>query len=306
MKSYRQIIEEAKKEIPEISPQEAKQQKEKDKSVVLLDVRDEDEYRAGYIPGAIHVTRGTLEFSIEDYVPHRDAKIIAYCAGGLRSLLAAKSLKEMGYNNVVSMSGGYRDWTGTGLPTAKDRQLTPDQIERYSRHFMLSEVGPQGQTKILDSKVLLIGAGGLGSPTGLYLAAAGVGTLGVVDADVVDLSNLQRQVLHRTEDVGVPKVESATRTINAINPDVRVVPYNLRLTSKNIMDIIQDYDILVNGCDNFPTRYLVNDAAVLANKVVVDGSISQFEGMVAVTQPHEGPCYRCLYPVPTPPELAPS
>jgi adenylyltransferase/sulfurtransferase len=306
VKSYRQIVEEARKEIPEVTAQEAKKEKDSNKDVVLLDVRDDDEYRAGYIPGAIHVTRGMLEFSIEDYAPERDKKIIVYCAGGSRSLLAAKSLRDMGYTNVASMAGGYRDWTAVGLPTAKDKPLTLEQLQRYSRHFMLSEVGEQGQTKLLDSKVLLIGAGGLGSPAGLYLAAAGVGTLGVVDADVVDLSNLQRQILHRTEDIGVPKVESATRTINALNPDVKVVPYNLRLTSENIMDIIKDYDILLNGCDNFPTRYLVNDAAVLANKIVVDGSISQFEGMVTVTQPHGGPCYRCLYPIPTPPELAPS
>ena len=306
MKSYRDIIEEVKKEVPEVTVDEVKEKQNQGEDFVLLDVRDDDEYRAGYIPDAVHVTRGMLEFSIEDYAPDPNAKIVVYCAAGMRSLLAAKSLREMGYKDTESMAGGYRDWSAAGHPTTKDKEMTLDQLDRYSRHFMLTEVGEKGQTKLLESKVLLVGAGGLGSPAGLYLAAAGVGTLGLVDSDIVEINNLQRQVLHRTESIGTPKVESATATIKALNPDVEVVPHHVRLSSENVMDIFNDYDLIVDGCDNFATRYLVNDAAVLANKTVVHGSIFQFEGQATVFKPHEGPCYRCMYPIPPPPGMVPS
>ena len=306
MKSYRDIIEEAKQEIPEVTVDEVKERQEQGEDFVLLDVRDDDEYRAGYIPDAVHVTRGMLEFSIDDYVLDPNKKIVVYCAAGMRSLLAAKSLREMGYQDTESMAGGYRGWSEAGHPTMKDKEMTTDQLDRYSRHFMLTEVGERGQAKLLESKVLLVGAGGLGSPAGLYLAAAGVGTLGLVDSDIVEINNLQRQILHRTEAVGTPKVQSATATIKALNPDVEVVPHHVRLSSDNVMDIFDDYDLIVDGCDNFATRYLVNDAAVLADKTVVHGSIFQFEGQATVFKPHEGPCYRCMYPTPPPPGMVPS
>ena len=306
MKSYRDIIEEAKQEIPEVTVDEVKERQEQGEEFVLLDVRDDDEYRAGYIPNAVHVTRGMLEFSIDDYAPDSNKKIVVYCAAGMRSLLAAKSLRELGYEDTESMAGGYRGWSDAGHPTMKNKEMTTDQLDRYSRHFMLTEVGERGQTKLLESKVLLVGAGGLGSPAGLYLAAAGVGTLGLVDSDIVEINNLQRQILHRTEAIGTPKVQSATATIKALNPDVEVVPHHVRLSSDNVMDIFDDYDLIVDGCDNFATRYLVNDAAVLADKTVVHGSIFQFEGQATVFKPHEGPCYRCMYPMPPPPGMVPS
>lgn len=306
MKSYRDIIEEAKQEIPEVTVDEVKEKQEQGEDFVLLDVRDDDEYRAGYIPDAVHVTRGMLEFSIDDYVLDPNKKIVVYCAAGMRSLLAAKSLRELGYQDTESMAGGYRGWSEAGHPTMRDKEMTTDQLDRYSRHFMLTEVGERGQAKLLESKVLLVGAGGLGSPAGLYLAAAGVGTLGLVDSDIVEINNLQRQILHRTEAVGTPKVQSATATIKALNPDVEVVPHHVRLSSDNVMDIFDDYDLIVDGCDNFATRYLVNDAAVLADKTVVHGSIFQFEGQATVFKPHEGPCYRCMYPTPPPPGMVPS
>jgi molybdopterin/thiamine biosynthesis adenylyltransferase len=306
MKSYRDIIEEAKQEIPEVTVDEVKERQEQGEEFVLLDVRDDDEYRAGYIPNAVHVTRGMLEFSIEDYASDPNKKIVVYCAAGMRSLLAAKSLRELGYEDTESMAGGYRGWSDAGHPTMKNKEMTTDQLDRYSRHFMLTEVGERGQTKLLESKVLLVGAGGLGSPAGLYLAAAGVGTLGLVDSDIVEINNLQRQILHRTEAIGTPKVQSATATIKALNPDVEVVPHHVRLSSDNVMEIFDDYDLIVDGCDNFATRYLVNDAAVLADKTVVHGSIFQFEGQATVFKPHEGPCYRCMYPMPPPPGMVPS
>lgn len=306
MKSYRQIVEEAKTEIPEVSVTDVKAEQDDGKDFILLDVRDEDEYRAGYIPDAVHVTRGMLEFSVEDYIPDRDQKVVVYCAAGLRSLLAAKSLQEMGYTDTVSMAGGYRDWSAAGFPTTQDKEMSHEQLDRYSRHFMLTEIGERGQAKLLDAKVLLVGAGGLGSPAGVYLGAAGIGHLGVIDSDVVELSNLQRQILHRTEAVGTPKVQSATTTIKSLNPDVEITPYNLRLTADNVEEIFADYDLIVDGCDNFATRYLVNDAAVLMNKPVVHGSIFQFEGQVTLFEPNNGPCYRCMYPTPPPPGMVPS
>ncbi|MDE0683062.1 MAG: ThiF family adenylyltransferase [Candidatus Poribacteria bacterium] len=306
MKSYRQIVEEAKTEIPEVTVTEVKAEQDKESDFVLLDVRDEDEYRAGYIPDAVHVTRGMLEFSVENYIPDRDQKVIVYCAAGLRSLLAAKSLREMRCADTVSLAGGYRDWAAAGLPTVQDKPMSHEQLDRYSRHFMLTEVGEQGQAKLLNAKVLMVGAGGLGSPAGVYLGAAGIGHLGIIDSDVVELSNLQRQILHRTESVGTPKVQSATTTIKSLNPDINITPYNLRLTADNVEEIFSEYDLIVDGCDNFATRYLVNDAAVLMNKPVVHGSIFQFEGQVTLFKPHEGPCYRCLFPTPPPPGMVPS
>jgi adenylyltransferase/sulfurtransferase len=252
------------------------------------------------------VPRGFLEFQVGGKVPETDKDVVVYCAGGARSLLAAKAMRDMGYTHVSSMAGGITRWKDTGQPVVRDRQFSAEQLERYSRHFLLSQVGESGQGKLLDAKVLLVGAGGLGSPAALYLAAAGVGTLGLVDADVVDLSNLQRQILHTTDRIGVSKIESGKQTLNALNPDVRVVPYNERLTTDNVMDIFRDYDVIVDGCDNFPTRYLVNDAAVMLGKTVVHGSIFQFEGQASVFKPHEGPCYRCLFPTPPPPGLVPS
>ncbi|HEX9879994.1 MAG TPA: molybdopterin-synthase adenylyltransferase MoeB, partial [Candidatus Binatia bacterium] len=250
--------------------------------------------------------RGFLEIKVESTIPDKKTPVIAYCAGGIRSLLAAKDMKEMGYENVISMSGGYSAWKDAGLKFVQDFQFTPEQLNRYSRHFLLPEVGEEGQAKLLGARVLMVGAGGLGSPSAYYLAAAGIGTMGIIDHDVVDLSNLQRQILHNNDRLGQPKVESAKQTLQALNPDVRVLTYQEKLTSANIMDIIKDYDIIVDGCDNFATRYLVNDACVIAKKPNVHGSIFQFEGQASVFDPNRGPCYRCLYPEPPPPGMAPS
>ena len=306
MKSSAEIIEEVKKEIPEVSVDEVKAKQDQGEDFVLLDVRDDDERRAGYVPNAIHVTRGMLELSIDDYVTDPDQEIVLYCAGGVRSLLAAKSLKDMGYTNTISMANGYRGWLTAGYPTTQDKSLTHEQLDRYSRHFMLRQIGEKGQAKLLESKVLLLGAGGLGSPAAVYLAAAGVRTLGILDSDLVELSNLQRQIAHRTEAIGTPKVQSATTAIKSLNPDVEVIPHQIRLKADNVMEIFEDYDLIVDGCDNFPTRYLVNDAAVLKNKTIIHGSISEFEGQVTVLKPHDGPCYRCMYPAPPPPGMVPS
>jgi adenylyltransferase/sulfurtransferase len=274
--------------------------------VTVIDVRDPDEYREGFIEGAVGISRGFLEFKVQDAFPDSETPIVLYCLSGLRSLLAARALQALGYRNVASMAGGIRRWKELRLPLVKEEPLTPEQMERYSRHFMLAQVGEAGQKRLLRAKALLIGAGGLGSPTAVYLAAVGVGTIGIIDSDVVDLSNLQRQILHRTADVGRPKVESARDTIHALNPDVTVVPYAERLTVDNIDRIIKDYDVVVDGSDNFATRYLVNDACYLAGTPNVHGSIFQFEGMVTVLAPGRGPCYRCLFPVPPPAGLVPS
>lgn len=306
MKTYQDLLREAKREVPEVSASEVKTRLERGEKFVLLDVRDNDEYKAGYIPSAEYLSRGRLEMNIDDVVPDRDTSIITYCAGGVRSLLAAQVLKQLGYKNVASMAGGYNNWTQSGYPTAKPRVFTPEQTERYSRHFALPQVGVEGQAKLLDAKVLLIGAGGLGSPSGLYLASNGVGTIGIVDNDVVDLSNLQRQVIHNMNFVGKPKVLSAKETINALNPDVKVIPYETKLTAENAMEIIQDYDVILDGTDHFNARYLVNDACYLAKKPLVHGSIFQFEGYVTVFYPDQGPCYRCFVPSPPPDGLVPS
>ena len=305
-KTFQQLMDEARKEIREVTVQDAKELLENNGKFVLLDVREKDEYREGHLERAVSLPRGFLEIKVETTVPEKSTPIIAYCAGGVRSLLAAKALREMGYRDVVSMSGGYTAWKAAGYKWVQDYQFTPEQLIRYSRHFLLPEVGEEGQAKLLKAKVLMVGAGGLGSPSAYYLAAAGVGTLGIVDNDVVDLSNLQRQILHSNDRVGMPKTESAKMTLQALNPDVKIIPYQEKLTSQNIMEIIKDYDIIVDGCDNFPTRYLVNDACVLAKKPNVHGSIFQFEGQASVFYPGKGPCYRCLYPEPPPPEMAPS
>ena len=306
-KSFQEIMAEARKDIPQVTAQQVNELlKNNGKSPVILDVRESDEWRQGHLEGALPLPRGFLEIKVESAVPNKETPVVAYCAGGVRSLLAAKVMKEMGYQNVSSMAGGYAAWKNGGFKWVQDFQYTPDQLIRYSRHFLLPEVGEDGQAKLLQAKILMIGAGGLGSPSAYYLAAAGVGTIGIIDNDVVDISNLQRQILHANDRVGMPKVESAKKTLEALNPDVRVVPYQAKLTSQNAMEIIKDYDLIVDGCDNFPTRYLVNDACVLTGKPNVHGSIFQFEGQATVFYPGKGPCYRCLYPEPPPAEMAPS
>ena len=277
-----------------------------DDNVALLDVRESEEWDAGHLPGATHVPRGYLESRIDGAIPNRDQRVVIYCASGTRSALAAKTLADLGYSDVASMTGGITLWKDRGYEVDQPRKLTPEQRERYSRHFLLPEIGQAGQEKLLDAKVLLLGAGGLGSPTALYLAAAGVGTIGIIDNDVVDLSNLQRQVIHTTDRVGVKKVDSAEEAMKAINPGVNVVKYDFRLDASNIMDVIEGYDVIVDGLDNFPTRYLLNDASVRLQIPVVSASILGFDGQLTVFKPYDGPCYRCLYPVPPPAELAPS
>jgi molybdopterin/thiamine biosynthesis adenylyltransferase/rhodanese-related sulfurtransferase len=278
-----------------------------DEGAILVDVRGEDEWAGGYIPGATLVPLRDLTERIGDVVPDKTTSVVLYCAVGARSLRAAHALAELGYERPVSIAGGIVDWLNRGYPSTMERTLEPAQRERYSRHFLIPEVGERGQLKLLDSSILLIGAGGLGSPAALYLAAAGVGRLGIVDDDVVDESNLQRQVLHSTARLGEPKAQSARRTLEELNPDVEVVTMEERITSENVDAILaQGWDVIVDGADNFPTRYLLNDAAVWHDVPIVHGSIFRFEGQVTVFQPHEGPCYRCLFPQPPPPELAPS
>jgi molybdopterin/thiamine biosynthesis adenylyltransferase/rhodanese-related sulfurtransferase len=274
--------------------------------VTVVDVRESDEIAQGHLPGAKLVPRGYLESRIDGAVPDRSAHVVLYCASGNRSALAAKTLADLGYEHVESMTGGITLWKDRGYKVEVPRKITAEQRERYSRHMLVPEIGAQGQYKLLDAKVLLLGAGGLGSPTALYLAAAGVGTIGIVDDDVVDLSNLQRQVIHTTDRIGVPKVDSAEITMKALNPDVNVVKYETRIDASNIMEIIEGYDVIVDGVDNFPTRYLLNDASVRLKIPVVSASILGFDGQLSVFAPYEGPCYRCLYPVPPPAELAPS
>ncbi|HEY4094077.1 MAG TPA: molybdopterin-synthase adenylyltransferase MoeB [Baekduia sp.] len=301
-----EYIKQVKAQIDEIDPSAVSEVVGSD-GVVIVDVRESDEWDAGHIPGAKFVTRGHLESRIEGAAPNRSDRVILYCASGNRSALAAQTLREqLGYEHVESMTGGYTLWKDRGYAVEVPRTFTPEQRQRYSRHFLLSEVGIEGQEKLLDAKVLLLGAGGLGSPTALYLAAAGVGTLGIVDDDTVDVSNLQRQVIHTTDSVGTPKVDSAERAIHALNPDVNVRKYETRLDSSNIVDIIKDYDIVVDGVDNFPTRYLLNDASVRLKIPVVSAAILGFEGQLSVFSPYEGPCYRCLFRQPPPAELAPS
>jgi sulfur-carrier protein adenylyltransferase/sulfurtransferase len=305
MPSYRDILRDVRAEIDEVDGKQAHDLLDGDS--LFVDVRERDEWDEGRIPGAIHIPRGNLESRIETAVPDRAQPLVVYCAGGSRSAFAAKTLGELGYENVVSLAGGFTDWKRNGFPFDQPKSLDPAKRTRYSRHLLIPEVGEEGQLRLLESRVLLLGAGGLGSPAALYLAAAGVGKLGIVDADVVDETNLQRQVLHSLASLGEPKADSARRAIEGLNPDVQVVTYRERLTSENVDRILGDgWDLIVDGTDNFPTRYLVNDASVWHNVPVVHGSIFRFEGQLTVFKPDEGPCYRCLFPQPPPPELAPS
>ncbi len=313
--TYNDLIASVRKQVKAVSLDELKRRLEAREPITLVDVREKEEYRAGYIPGAVSIPRGFLEINVESRIPDKNAKIIAYCAGGTRSALAAATLAELGYTNVETANPGFVRWKDLGYPVESPPQLTDAQRDRYSRHILLPEVGEVGQAKLLKSKVLLLGAGGLGSPAALYLAAAGVGTLGVVDADTVDASNLQRQIIHATSRVGMPKVESAAKMIAELNPDVKVVGYQERMTSANVDRLFAEYDVVVDGTDNFPTRYLTNDASVFLGKPVVHGSIFRFDGQVTTFVPESaatklgiksGPCYRCLYPEPPPPHLAPS
>jgi molybdopterin/thiamine biosynthesis adenylyltransferase/rhodanese-related sulfurtransferase len=306
MPTYRELLQQTRAEIDEVDAPRAHELLESAEPPLLVDVRELDEWSEGHLPGAIHVPRGNLESRIER-AADRTRPIILSCQSGNRSVFAAKTLADLGYENVVSLAGGYTDWKRNGYPTKLPRTLDAEKRSRYSRHLLIPEVGEEGQLRLLDSRVLLIGAGGLGSPASLYLAAAGVGRLGIVDDDRVDTSNLQRQIAHSTETLGDWKADSAKRTLEALNPDVEVVTYKERLTSENVDRILADgWDVIVDGADNFPTRYLVNDASVFHDIPVVHGSIYRFEGQVTVFKPHEGPCYRCLFPQPPPPELAPS
>jgi sulfur-carrier protein adenylyltransferase/sulfurtransferase len=306
MSNFRELLGRVRAEISETTPEEVRAAFERGERVRLLDVREDDEVRNGVVPGAAHLSRAHFESRVEDVLPDKDAEVVVYCATGVRSVFAAKTLEELGYENVSSMAGGFSRWRALGLPFEVPRVLDPSQRDRYSRHLILPDVGEEGQLKFLNSKVLCIGAGGLGSPALMYLAAAGVGTIGIVDSDVVEESNLQRQIIHNTERIGVLKADSAAETITKLNPDVDVVLHPFRLDSTNAMEVMRGYDLVVDGCDNFETRYVVNDTAVALRKPVVHGSIFRFEGMVSTFIPYEGPCYRCLYPEAPPPELAPT
>ncbi|HEX8645715.1 MAG TPA: molybdopterin-synthase adenylyltransferase MoeB [Thermoleophilaceae bacterium] len=309
MPSGAELLRTIKQEIKQVDPREVHDAvaNGNGSAPLLIDVREQHEFEEGHIPGAVHVPRGHLETRIEGRASDRGQPIVLYCASGNRSAFAAKTLTDLlGYEDVASMTGGITLWKDRGFEVETPRALSAEQKTRYSRHILLPEVGLEGQLKLLDAKVLLLGAGGLGAPTALYLAAAGVGTLGIVDDDEVDLSNLQRQVIHANDRIGVPKVDSAETTINGLNPDVEVVKYNTRLDASNIMEIIDGYDVIVDGVDNFPTRYLLNDATVRTRTPVVSASILGFDGQLSVFAPYEGPCYRCLYPTPPPAELAPS
>jgi sulfur-carrier protein adenylyltransferase/sulfurtransferase len=303
MTSYRDLVGRARAHIEEMTPEDLEQRLAE---VLLIDVRETGEHEQGSIPGARLVPRGVLERDITGVAPDRSRPVVVYCASGGRSALAAVSLQEMGYETVYSLAGGFDRWKSEGKAWGAGEGLTAEQRDRYSRHVILEEVGEAGQARLLDSSILLIGAGGLGSPAALYLAAAGVGTIGVVDYDVVDRTNLQRQVLHNLDRVGMPKTESAREAITALNPDVKVVTHNVRLDADNALDIMRGYDVVLDGGDNFPTRYLVNDASLHLRVPVVHGSIFRFEGQASVFDPYAGPCYRCLFPEPPPPELAPS
>src|SRR3989449_8605553 len=306
MASYRDLLKGVKSRIREVDVRQLDAARNGTTKPVLIDVREQDEVEQGIIPGAIHIPRGYLESRVEQYIPDYETPVVAYCASGNRSAFAAETLTQMGFKDVASLKGGFGAWKDGGFKFVVPRDLTPAQQKRYSRHVLIPEVGKEGQLKLLDSKVLIIGAGGLGSPAAYYLASAGVGTIGIVDSDVVDLTNLQRQILHTTDRIGESKVSSAKRTLEALNPDVKIVGYEERLTAANIDRIIEGYDVVIDGADNFPTRYLLNDASVKHRIPVVHGSIYRFEGQVTVFKPFEGPCYRCLFPEPPPPELAPS
>jgi molybdopterin/thiamine biosynthesis adenylyltransferase/rhodanese-related sulfurtransferase len=304
MPSFRELLSSTKERIREVDTAGAEEAI--GKGAVVLDVREPDEYEQGALPGAVHIPRGHLESQIENRVLDRDTPIVVHCAGGTRSAFAAETLTQLGYTDVTSMAGGFNKWKDEGRSWSVPRVLSAEQRNRYQRHLLLPEVGQAGQQRLLDSKVLLLGAGGLGSPAALYLAAAGVGTIGIVDMDVVDESNLQRQILHNLDRVGERKVDSAKKALTAINPDVDVVAHDVRLGADNVLDILGGYDVVVDGTDNFPTRYLVNDASLKVRVPVVHGSIFRFEGQATVFAPYDGPCYRCLVPEPPPAEFAPS
>ena len=301
-RTYADLLREARATIREITPQEVDALPE---GTAIVDVREASEWEQGHLPKAVHISKSYVEQQIEAAVPDRDAPVVLYCAGGVRSLFAAQTLEQLGYTNVASMSGGFQGWKSAGLPWEAPVVLSAEQKQRYSRHLLIPEVGSAGQARLLESKALFIGAGGLGSPAALYLAAAGVGTIGIVDFDVVDLSNLQRQILHTNDRVGERKTESARKSITALNPDVNVVTYEEMLVADNVERIILGYDVIIDGTDTFETRYLLNDAAVAKNIPVIHASVFRFEGQLTTFIPFEGPCYRCLYPTPPPPELAP-
>jgi molybdopterin/thiamine biosynthesis adenylyltransferase/rhodanese-related sulfurtransferase len=302
-KTYADLLREARASIREVTPQDVGALPPG--GATIVDVREASEWEQGHLPDALHISKSYVEQQIEAAVPDRDAPVVLYCAGGVRSLFAAQSLEQLGYTNVASMSGGFQAWKSAGLPWEAPVILSAEQKQRYSRHLLIPEVGSAGQARLLGSKALLIGAGGLGSPAALYLAAAGVGTIGIVDFDVVDLSNLQRQILHTNDRIGERKVESARKTLEALNPDVKVIPHEEMLVADNVDRIITGYDVIVDGTDTFETRYLLNDAAVAKNIPVIHASVFRFEGQLTTFIPYEGPCYRCLYPTPPPPELAP-
>jgi molybdopterin/thiamine biosynthesis adenylyltransferase/rhodanese-related sulfurtransferase len=304
--TFREILARAKQTVREITPDELSAQFGAENGSVVLDVREKDEHAQGVFPGAVLIPRGLLELKVESVIPDRNTPIAIYCAGGVRSALAAHSLQQMGYTNVSSVAGGFAKYAQEGLEVETRQTLTNDQSARYSRHLILPEVGESGQLKLLESKALFVGAGGLGSPSALYAAAAGIGTIGIVDSDTVDMSNLQRQILHTESRVGVPKTDSAEATLKALNSEVNVIKYRERITSENAMRILKGYDLVIDGCDNFPTRYLINDACVMLGLPNIHGSIFRFEGQATVFHPGKGPCYRCLYPQPPPPGMAPS
>ena len=305
MPNFRELLSQTKARIREISTAEAEAAREADGAVVL-DVREPDEYEQGAIPGSVHIARGNLESQVEGRLSDKDTPVVVFCAGGTRSAFAAETLGQLGYTDVASVAGGFNKWKDEGRDWKVPSVLSPEQRNRYQRHLLLPEVGVEGQQKLLDARVLLLGAGGLGSPAALYLAAAGVGTLGIIDMDVVDESNLQRQILHNMDRIGERKVDSAKKTLTAINPDVDVVTYDMRLDAGNVVDLLSQFDVVIDGADNFPSRYLLNDASLKTDTPVVHGSIFRFEGQATVFKPFDGPCYRCMIPEPPPAELAPS
>ena len=305
MPSFRELLNDTKTRIREVDTAAADDLRARP-GAVMLDVREPDEYEQGAIPGSVHIPRGHLESQVEGRVPDRDTPLVVICAGGVRSAFAAETLEKLGYSDVVSVAGGFNRWKDEGRDWRVPQTLTPEQRNHYQRHLLLPEVGEAGQLKLLDAKVLLLGAGGLGSPAALYLAAAGVGTIGIIDMDVVDESNLQRQILHNLDRIGDRKVDSAKKTLTLLNRDVNVVTHDARLSADNVVELLSQYDMVVDGADNFPSRYLLNDAALKVGIPVVHGSIFRFEGQVTVFKPHDGPCYRCFLPEPPPPELAPS
>lgn len=306
MTNFRDLLRETREQVGQTSPEDVKSRLDAKDRLRVLDVREQDEAELGIVPGAKHLSRAHFESRVEDLLPDKSEPVVVYCASGVRSVFAAKTLEELGYEDVTSMQGGFTRWKDLGYDYDIPAMMDATQLDRYSRHILLPEVGEAGQTKLLESKVLCIGAGGLGSPALLYLAAAGVGTIGIVDSDRVEASNLQRQIVHNTDRIGMLKAESAQEAITKLNPDVKVEVHSFRIDGANAKELIGNYDVVVDGCDNFDTRYVVNDASVELRKPVVHGSIFRFEGMASTFIPYEGPCYRCLYPEAPPPELAPT